>query len=195
MPKPSTQQRILSTAAKLFAEQGYDAISMRDIAQACEMKAPSLYNHFKDKQALYRAVLKSVFQEQGHALSACLQQPGSNKDKLQQFIYLACQQMASDAIFRQLFIRELLVQDPERLRFLAEEVMAESCLALHQVFKALNPDCDSHFLTTSLMGLLFFHFQSNPLRPYLPGGNEQAQSLDYLAEHITALILCPLRKR
>lgn len=188
MTENNTQQRILQTAAELFAAKGFDALSMRDIATACEMKAPSLYNHFKDKQELYHATLQFVFSQQSPALIDCLQSDIPAQQKLNDFIALACRQMAGSMIFRQLFIRELLEQDESRLQFLAKEVMNDTCKSLHSVFLEINPKCDPHFLTTSLMGLLFFHFQANSLRLYLPGGSEKTQSLDYLIPNIQALI-------
>ena len=180
----NTKQRILQTASELFASQGYDVLSMRDIAKACNLKAPSLYNHFKDKQAIYHACLHFVFQERGTKLTACLKTPEPAKQKLNQFIELACEQVASNAIFRQLFLRELLVQEEDRMKFMVEEVMDETCNALHDVFIEIDQDCDPHFLTTSLIALLFFHFQINPLRPLLPGSREETQELSYLTEGI-----------
>ncbi|MBD3755275.1 MAG: TetR/AcrR family transcriptional regulator [Gammaproteobacteria bacterium] len=188
MSQLDTKQRILQTAAELFAAKGFDTLTMRDIAAACNIKAPSLYNHFKDKQALYQATLQYVFGQQGGELEACLQAAVPARQKLDNFIALACRQMAGDVIFRQLFIRELLVPDEAHLQFLAQVVMADTCRALHDVFVEINPNCDPHFLTTSLMALLFFHFQANPLRPLLPGGSEQAQSTDYLTANIQAMM-------
>ena len=43
---------IISVAAKLFKEKGYSAVTMRDIAQAMDIKAASLYNHIKSKQEI-----------------------------------------------------------------------------------------------------------------------------------------------
>jgi AcrR family transcriptional regulator len=188
MTKTNTKQRILQTSATLFATKGFDVLTMRDIASACDIKAPSLYNHFKDKKELYQATLRFVFEDQGQALVSALKSKRPAQQKLDDFIALACQQMAQDVIFRQLFIRELLVQDGEHMQFLANVVMAETCDALHAVFCEINPHCDPHFLTTSLMALLFFHFQINPLRPYLPGGNEQSQSTDYLTRNIQSIV-------
>jgi AcrR family transcriptional regulator len=184
----NTKQRILQTSAHLFAVKGFDVLTMRDIATACNIKAPSLYNHFKDKQALYQACLLYVFQDQGRALTGCLKTSEPASQKLDNFIDLACKQIASDHIFRQLFIRELLVQEESHMQFLVTVVMADTCDALHEVFTEIEPNCDPHFLTTSLMGLLFFHFQINPLRPYLPGGTQQTQSLEYLATNIKQMI-------
>jgi len=53
----STQDRILDVAERLFAEQGFAGTVVRDIAREAGLTAPSLYNHFEGKQALYEAVL------------------------------------------------------------------------------------------------------------------------------------------
>ena len=161
---------------------------MRDIASACGIKAPSLYNHFADKKALYKAILGFVFEAHSHQLMACLQQPYPAEQRLQAFIELLCLQLSEDFVFRQLFLREVIAQDIERTQFLAEEVMAASCHALHDVFLNINPRCDPHFLTTSLMGLTLFHFQINPLRLLLPGGTVEKQQLSYLSSQITTMI-------
>ncbi len=47
---------VLDAAARLFAEKGYVATSMRDIAVACGMLPGSLYYHFAAKEDLLAAV-------------------------------------------------------------------------------------------------------------------------------------------
>lgn len=184
----STRNIILSTAAELFAAKGFDAISMRDIASACQIKAPSLYNHFSDKKSLYKETLQFVFEGHAASLLACLHGDRPAEEKLGEFIRLICLRLDEQPVFRQLFMRELVEQDEERSKFLVNVVMKDTCDALHAVFLGINPACDPHFLTTSLVGLVIFHFQINPMRPYLPGGSEDTQSVDYLATNILALI-------
>ena len=53
----STRGRILDVAERLFAQQGFAGTAVRDIAREAGLTAPSLYNHFDGKQALYDAVL------------------------------------------------------------------------------------------------------------------------------------------
>jgi len=53
----STRERILDVAEVLFAERGLAGTAVRDIAREAGLTAPSLYNHFDGKQALYEAVL------------------------------------------------------------------------------------------------------------------------------------------
>ena len=57
-PAPATRDVILDTAEQLFAVRGVDGVALRDLAREMNLTAPSLYNHFPSKQALYDAVLE-----------------------------------------------------------------------------------------------------------------------------------------
>lgn len=52
------RQRILETAGRLFAERGYAATSVRDIADELGIANPSLYHHFSSKAELLEEVLR-----------------------------------------------------------------------------------------------------------------------------------------
>ncbi|MDR2933013.1 MAG: TetR/AcrR family transcriptional regulator [Oscillospiraceae bacterium] len=47
-----TKKRIFEVAADMFAKDSYHAVSMRQIANAVNIKASSIYNHFESKEAL-----------------------------------------------------------------------------------------------------------------------------------------------
>jgi len=51
------RQRILEEAEALFTAQGYQAVSIRDIAQACKLTNAALYYHFPNKAELFREVI------------------------------------------------------------------------------------------------------------------------------------------
>jgi TetR/AcrR family transcriptional regulator, biofilm operon repressor len=59
---PSNRDAIFSTALKLFAEKGYEGVSMRTIAARVGIKASSIYNHFSGKEAIFDEVA-CVFRE------------------------------------------------------------------------------------------------------------------------------------
>ena len=48
-----TAQKILDTAAYLFMQLGYRAVSINDIVKAAEITKPTLYYYFRDKQELF----------------------------------------------------------------------------------------------------------------------------------------------
>ena len=64
-----TAQRVMDIAEDLFATQGYDGTSLREIAAGAGIKEPGLYNHFPGKQALYEAVLFRALNPMAQALS------------------------------------------------------------------------------------------------------------------------------
>jgi len=46
------RELILSRAAQLFAQRGYSATTMNEVAEACGMSKPALYHYYKDKYTL-----------------------------------------------------------------------------------------------------------------------------------------------
>lgn len=56
----TTRQRILDQALTLFAQKGYEAVSVGQIAEAVGIKAPSLYKHYESKQAIFQAILSEM---------------------------------------------------------------------------------------------------------------------------------------
>lgn len=68
----NTKQRILDEALTLFSEKGYANVFVNDIAERVGIKAPSLYKHYKNKQAIFDAIIdemSSKFEQQAQALS------------------------------------------------------------------------------------------------------------------------------
>lgn len=54
---------IIAVAARLFKEKGYSAVTMRDIAQAMDIKAASLYNHIQSKQEILVLIIIEIAEE------------------------------------------------------------------------------------------------------------------------------------
>jgi AcrR family transcriptional regulator len=62
MPEATLQRKdeILAAAEQMFAERGYPAASVRDIAEALGIKAGSLYGHIETKQDLLWELLNAA---------------------------------------------------------------------------------------------------------------------------------------
>lgn len=68
-----TRQRILDAAQRLFAQQGYEGTTLRQVAEQAGIREPGLYNHFVGKQALYEMVLYRALQPMAQAVAAQLE--------------------------------------------------------------------------------------------------------------------------
>ncbi len=56
-----TRQRIQSVALELFAEQGYDKTSLREIAERLEVTKAALYYHFKSKEDIVASLVEDFY--------------------------------------------------------------------------------------------------------------------------------------
>jgi AcrR family transcriptional regulator len=55
----SVREKILAAAIELFAEYGYHAATMRDIARVTGIQAASIYYHYANKQALLVEIMET----------------------------------------------------------------------------------------------------------------------------------------
>ncbi|MCU1349971.1 MAG: transcriptional regulator, TetR family, partial [Acidobacteria bacterium] len=62
--------RILDAARELFAVEGYDAVTMRRIAERIEYSPTAIYFHFKDKEALLKELCATDFLTLAHQFAA-----------------------------------------------------------------------------------------------------------------------------
>lgn len=53
----ATRSALLETATRMFAERGFTATSLDDIAVATQVTRGAVYHHFESKQALFEAVI------------------------------------------------------------------------------------------------------------------------------------------
>jgi AcrR family transcriptional regulator len=63
-----TAARILDAAELQFANRGFEAASLREIARQAGIKEPGLYNYFSGKEALYAAVLDRALTPMAEAM-------------------------------------------------------------------------------------------------------------------------------
>ncbi|MET8474666.1 TetR/AcrR family transcriptional regulator [Streptomyces sp. NPDC006422] len=62
-PSPERRRELLATAAEVFAAHGYDATTVRRIADAAGMLAGSLYYHFDSKDSIVEEILRGFLDE------------------------------------------------------------------------------------------------------------------------------------
>jgi AcrR family transcriptional regulator len=59
--RSDTRARIQQVALELFAEQGYDKTSLREIAERLDVTKAALYYHFKSKEDIVRSLVADYF--------------------------------------------------------------------------------------------------------------------------------------
>ena len=82
----STKDAVFESAARLFANGGFDGVSVDDIAKDAGVNKAMIYYHFADKLALYRAVLADGLGRMGATAHGIAAAPESPSAKLDRFI-------------------------------------------------------------------------------------------------------------
>jgi len=63
LPAGERREQLFAVALELFADRGYRATTMDDIAEAAGVTKPLVYQHFSSKRALYLELVESVSAE------------------------------------------------------------------------------------------------------------------------------------
>lgn len=105
---------IIEIATRLFSERGYPAISIRDIAAACEVNIPSIYHYFKDKDDLYDRCCEHAWTDVSAPLREALTGSDAAAVRLKRFTALLCELLMRAEQFRRLLQRELLLSRSKR---------------------------------------------------------------------------------
>lgn len=184
-----TQERLLDTAADLFANQGYAGVSMRDIARAVGITQAAIYHHFANKDALYIAAVTFLFEQNTLGLSEQMASDIAPERRLELLIAAMLDNMENDPRFRLIYMRELLQNKEGRLAEIAQNAFAAFYQPLNALMLELAPSKDSQLLIFSLAGMIFHHLEARKIAPYLPNPSPEDLDTPSLARHISDLFL------
>src|SRR6266487_1780614 len=124
----SVREKVLAAAVQLFAEYGYNAATMRDIARMAGIDAASIYYHYANKQAL----LVEIMETHMWRLNTNLERIVSKQETIQQRLYEA---IANHIRLHTTYKPEFFIIDTE-IRALEGE-NREKILALRDQYEAL----------------------------------------------------------
>ncbi len=189
-PTPSTcRNRILSKVIPLFAEKGYNRVTMREAAVEAGITAGSFYHHFPGKQALYLAAVKRAFAGRARDIRAALAGDAPPAERLRNLIHRFCLQLSRDPVFTRLIHREILDGDQGRLQLVVDAVFRDVFADVMGLCRELAPDFDPFLLCMSIVSLTVHHYQIAGMRKFLPGNRPEHDNPDIVAAHIVRLLI------
>lgn len=101
------KEEILDAALRLFSEKGFHDVSMQEIASAAEFATGTLYNFFSSKEALYEELCESRGERIIEDISAVLDGPGDEVQRLRTFVRTQPELLAKHADFIKVYVSEL----------------------------------------------------------------------------------------
>lgn len=186
MPFEKTKKQIiLEAAAVMFRDRGYAATSMRDLAEAVQLKASSLYNHISGKEEILKTICfqnASVFHDELAAVEAASISITEKVEQLVRFhIVMATEEVTSITSFNDEW-RHLTEPDLTRFKALRKEYEHRFKSILEAgikegTFKNIDPTILLHTLLSSVRWVYDWYRTGRPCTP------------DELAKEITDIVL------
>ncbi len=189
----STQARLLEASAELFADHGYEGVSMRQIARATDITQAAIYHHFPAKFDLYIAAIRHIYAGKTEALVSLVSRESNPEKQLALLVRNLLDVFDEQPQFRRIYFRELLTGDRERLQMMVGSVFPDISSLVDTLMTELAPTMDSHLMVLTLAGLLFHHLEARKISEVMEGGRPEHQEIPTLANHITGLLLHGVR--
>jgi len=162
-----TRVRVLDAAARLFAERGFNHVSIRDICKEANSNVASVNYHFGDKLGLYRELISTVAESMNDAKNQAFEagEGGAPEERLRAYIRRFLQQLLSPDLGKNCWLDKLIARE-----------MSEPTAALDLIIeKGIKPAGERlNKLVSEVMGLPV----ADP-RVVLGGTNIQALCLWY----------------
>ena len=171
---PSGEQAILEAAETLFADKGFDAVSMSAIARLANTSKPNIYHHFKNKNELYLAVMKSAVQRSSVLLDSLEEAPGTFRQHLSDFSAGQLNNILTHGHSTQLILRETLSGGTQNGQEIAKHVVGKVfsrlvAMVRHgQREKEFRDDLDPALAAFMVVAANMFFFQANPIMKRIP---------------------------
>jgi AcrR family transcriptional regulator len=200
----SARSRILAAAEELFAELGFDAASLRQIALKARVPVALVSYHFKDKRGLYRAVFEARspnYIEQRKAGLTLAQMEHDPERRLELIVkalivpMLKLRSAESSVHFGKLSARE--ANDPravERgvMQALVDPVALAAIDLLQQTLPGGNRE-DAGWAFQMIIGTMLFVMADTGRLKQLTGGACDPEDVDATLRHVVPLLLNGVR--
>jgi AcrR family transcriptional regulator len=190
---PETKAHILTRAEQLFAQRGYDGVSMREIAEACEITKANIYYYFKDKESLYLQVLESNLLAMIEMLQRAAQSDHTCRARMARIAETFMRLAREKRPLIQLSLRHFSGQEHELLHGLFRRHRRQLIGSIEQVLAEgvrtgeLRP-LNIGLTALSFMGMMVVHLSNRSAEPLpeIPEDDLAARTVDLLFGGIQA---------
>jgi len=158
-----TKERIFMVAAHLFAEKGFNGVSMREISEGARVTKPTIYYYFKNKEEIYKALIDAGLQHSQADLNRIVAAHLSIREQLAEIIRGRIRDCEQYTDFTKIIINLYLAT--EKLDFLDQfsEQSRETMGKLEGLIRngidrgEVNPELDAH-LAAEIFGAIVLYY-------------------------------------
>jgi AcrR family transcriptional regulator len=152
LPADQRRSQLLEVARSLFADQGFHATSMDEIAEAAGVTKPVLYQHFPSKRALYIELLETTADQLLTLLAEATSSVSTGRERVEEGFRAYFQfAVGNRSAFRLLFGASIRT-DPEFAR-IVESTIQVAADTVSNLIEIPASDHQRHVLANALVGM------------------------------------------
>lgn len=170
----STRVAILKAARNVFARRGFEGASTREVAEVARVNNAMIYYHFKDKNELYREVLKDSFLAFDRIWEHRIFTSSTTvRRKIQKYVEEFIRYQHANEELRRIMSMEFAACSDNYV-WLADEYFSQSyeklaALLREGVRKGELKKLDVSFAIPSLVGMIIHSFIIRPIAEHVTG--------------------------
>ncbi|GAB3377707.1 TetR/AcrR family transcriptional regulator [Spongiibacter taiwanensis] len=165
----NARQTILDVATQLFANQGFDAVTMRQISQSSGFSMPSIYHHFGNKEDLFKAVELEMYSAHAQKLLDQIQADATPEHRLIKFINAMFERLDNNPDYRKLLQRNLVDGWEENQIFLVETSLQVVVDELRQLLNLYHPGKGDGITPLAIFAMILGFVTMTPVIGHIKG--------------------------
>jgi len=181
-------EEILRLSIPLFAETGFNGVSMRDLALAVGLTPAALYYHFPSKERLYLDAVGYAFREVTGILKSAVETAHTPLEQLESIVSVSTKMLARNKPLVRLIQWVKLDCDRHRLQKLGTTALDELFVTTHQLVSQLGSDYNASLLAISITSMVVFPAEVIDTCRFLPGYEFQNEDPAVLSKHVVRLL-------
>ena len=166
MPRPSNKEQrrkeIVQGLLDVMSEKGYENASIQAIGKACELTPGLIHYHFKSKQEILVALIKSLSLIAQQRYEGLLENAKSPREKLEAFIDAALslgEGADEKAVSAWVVIGAEAIRQPE-VQILYQEIIKRNKLELMELLSSLNSETNAELTNKKIENIAMMSLSS-----------------------------------
>lgn len=191
----TTESLILEVSTDLFTRQGFDRVTTRMIANACDITVPTIYLYFKDKRTLYLRCCVEVLSRARDPIANALTEPTTPEERIYRGACAIAAVLFDDPHLGRLFQRELVESAQEGMRMINNDAFRKPLDLMNEAIAACVSK-PAPMTGLSIFALIFALYEYSHITPVVEAavgsGEDRAERL---AKHVIRVLTPEVHER
>ena len=190
-----TKKAILKASETLFANQGFEKTTVRQIAKTAEVNVAVIFYHFKTKENLHQEIFENCFNKLNRNIKAALVLRRGADEKIKDIIAAFVTSLRQHKNIHQIILRETINRS-KHLELIINKYIQKNHNMIEDTIKegiemGMFKDYDSLLYTFNLVGMVLFYFTYQPIIETI---DKERHTMDHVVENIYNVFMDGIRK-